>query len=54
MLGNVAKSRGEIGVCGTCMDARGLDDTELSEGAKRSTLAELADWTIWADKVLTF
>ena len=54
MLGNVARSKGEVGVCGTCMDARGLADGELAEGAKRSTLAELADWTIWADKVLTF
>ncbi len=54
MLGNVAKSRGEVGVCGSCMDARGLADTDITEGAKRSALAELADWTIWADKVLTF
>jgi uncharacterized protein involved in oxidation of intracellular sulfur len=54
MLGNVARSKGEVGVCGTCMDARGLTDTDLAEGAKRSALAELADWTIWADKTLTF
>ena len=54
MLANVAKSRGEVGVCGTCMDARGLADTELTDGAKRGTLAKLTDWTIWADKVLTF
>jgi uncharacterized protein involved in oxidation of intracellular sulfur len=36
------------------MDARGLTDDELVEGARRSTLDELADWTQWADKVLTF
>jgi uncharacterized protein involved in oxidation of intracellular sulfur len=45
---------GETGVCGTCMDARGLREEELVEGARRSTLEELADWTIWADKVLVF
>jgi uncharacterized protein involved in oxidation of intracellular sulfur len=45
---------GEIGVCGTCMDARGLTDTELTESARRSTLEELTDWTLWADKVLVF
>ena len=54
MLGKVARSGAGVGVCGTCMDARGIADTELAEGAHRSTLAELADWTQWADKVLVF
>jgi uncharacterized protein involved in oxidation of intracellular sulfur len=36
------------------MDARGLKDAELAEGARRSTRDELAEWTIWADKVLVF
>jgi len=45
---------GETGVCGTCMDARGLADEELLEGARRSTMDELTDWTLWADKVLVF
>jgi uncharacterized protein involved in oxidation of intracellular sulfur len=40
--------------CGTCMDARGLRDDELIEGAKRGTLVQLADWTAEADKVLVF
>ena len=44
----------EIGVCGTCMDARGLTDEELAEGTRRSTMDELADWTLWADRVLVF
>jgi uncharacterized protein involved in oxidation of intracellular sulfur len=44
----------EVGVCSTCMDARGLRDEELSEGLRRSTLEELADWTAGADKVLVF
>lgn len=53
MLGKVIRA-GEVGVCGTCMDARGLSEDELQEGARRSTLAELADWTAEADKVLVF
>lgn len=53
MLGRVAH-RGQIGVCATCMDARGLLEADLIEGARRSTLAELADWTATADKVLVF
>lgn len=54
MLGGVAHHGGETGVCGTCMDARGLAESELAEGARRSTLAQLGEWTAWADKVLVF
>ncbi len=54
MLRNVVRNNGEIGVCGTCMDARGIGEAEVAEGARRSTLEELTDWTLWADKVITF
>ena len=54
MLGRVVRSGAEIGVCGTCMDARGLAEAELIEGSHKSTLAELTTWTQWADKVLVF
>ena len=54
MLKGPARSGSEVGVCGTCMDARGIAESELAEGAKRSTLEQLADWTLWADKVLVF
>lgn len=53
MLGKVTR-QGEVGLCGTCMEARGVTDAELIEGARRSTLKALADWTIEADKVLVF
>ena len=53
MLGKVLH-HGEVALCGTCMDARGLRDDELVEGARRSTLAQLADGTAAADKVLVF
>ena len=54
MLKAVARHNSEIGVCGTCMDARGITEAELTEGTKRSTLEQLTDWTAWADKVITF
>lgn len=41
-------------VCGTCMDARGLTPDDLVEGAMRSTLDELTQLTLAADKILTF
>jgi len=45
---------GEVGLCGTCMDARGIAADDVVEGARRSTLLELAAWTAEADKVLVF
>jgi len=54
MLHAVSRRGGEIGVCGTCMDARGIAVEELTEGATRSTLEQLTDWTAWADKTLVF
>lgn len=54
MLAGPLRRGAAVGVCGTCMDARGIRDTELIEGTRRGTLEELADWTLWADKVLVF
>ncbi len=54
MIGMVTRRAGQVGVCGTCMDARGIAETELIEGTHRSTLEELTIWTQWADKVLVF
>jgi uncharacterized protein involved in oxidation of intracellular sulfur len=54
MLGMVARRNAEIGVCATCMDARGMAETDLTEGTRRGTLAQLTEWTSWADKVLVF
>ena len=54
MLKRVLAAKGRVLLCGTCMDARGLTDGELMEGARRSTMDELATATIEADKVLVF
>lgn len=54
MLHGLAAKNIAIGACGTCMDARGLVDADLLAGAHRSSMAELAEWTAWADKVVTF
>ena len=54
MLASVLRKGVTVRVCGTCMDARGLTDTELVEGASRSTMDELTEMTVDADKVLVF
>jgi uncharacterized protein involved in oxidation of intracellular sulfur len=41
-------------LCGTCMDARGLSDADLLEGASRSTMDVLAQETLGADRLLVF
>jgi uncharacterized protein involved in oxidation of intracellular sulfur len=54
MLKRVLGAKGQVLLCGTCMDARGLADTEMMAGARRSTMDELAASTLAADKVLVF
>ncbi len=55
MLNKVVHSPGNsIGVCGTCMAARGIGEADLIEGLHRSSMTELAEWSEWADKVITF
>jgi len=44
----------QAGVCGTCMDARGIRCESLIEGTHRSSLNELTAWTAGAGKVLVF
>jgi uncharacterized protein involved in oxidation of intracellular sulfur len=54
MLAAIVRHQGVVGICGTCMDARGISAGDLLEGAHRGTLDELAQWTEWADKVIVF
>lgn len=53
MLDKVLRT-GEVALCGACMAARGMTEPEIIAGARRSTLAQLADWTVEADEVLVF
>jgi uncharacterized protein involved in oxidation of intracellular sulfur len=54
MLKRVLAAKGHVLLCGTCMDARGLTDGELMQGARRSTMDDLAAAAVEADKVLVF
>jgi uncharacterized protein involved in oxidation of intracellular sulfur len=46
--------KGRVLLCGTCMDARGLIDEDIVDGARRSSMAELSQLTLEADRVLVF
>ena len=54
MLKRVLLGKGRVLLCGTCVDARGLTESELLAGTQRSTMDELAAATAAADKVLVF
>ncbi len=54
MLKSVLAKGGKVKACGTCADARGLAKAHLIEGVEMSNIAALAEWTVEADKVLTF
>jgi uncharacterized protein involved in oxidation of intracellular sulfur len=54
MLDGLIKHGGVVGICGSCIDARGIGENELVAGAGRSSMDELTAWTLEADKVLVF
>ncbi len=54
MLSGVVRHGGVVGVCGTCMDARGITEAELIEGTHKSTLDEWTSWTAEAQQALVF
>lgn len=54
MIRRVLSAGGEVLACGTCLDARGLDENDLTAGATRSTMDELAQRTLAAERVLVF
>ena len=54
MLKRVVAGKGNVLICGTCMDARGMIEGDVMDGARRSTMDELAAATVAADKVMIF
>lgn len=54
MVRSVISRGGQVNLCGTCCEARGLKSLPLLEGAEVSTMSQLAQWTIESDKALVF
>ncbi len=44
----------KVKICGSCAEARGLKNAPLIEGTEISTMAELSQWIVDSDKVVTF
>jgi uncharacterized protein involved in oxidation of intracellular sulfur len=54
MLKAVLLKGGKVKICGSCAEARGLKNLPLIEGTEISTMAELTNWVVDSDKVITF
>ncbi|MFP4287227.1 MAG: DsrE/DsrF/TusD sulfur relay family protein [Candidatus Izemoplasmataceae bacterium] len=54
MVKAVSRKNAGIYLCGTCMDARGINEEIIIDTTKRSTMSELGELTEKADKVLVF
>lgn len=55
MLRDLIAKGVNVKVCGTCMARCGIHKQEpYFEGAEKSTMATLAQWTVESDKLLTF
>jgi len=54
MLRSVINKGGLVKACGSCSEARGIKELSLIEGVEISTMSQLTQWTLDADKVLAF
>ncbi len=54
MIKSVAAKGEKIKACGTCADAPGIRNLQLVGEVAMSNMADLAAWTVEADKVFTF
>lgn len=54
MVRSVIARGGQVKLCGTCCEARGIKGLALVEGADIGTMSALTQWTATADKVLVF
>jgi uncharacterized protein involved in oxidation of intracellular sulfur len=54
MMKSVINHGTKVKACGSCADARGLKNLQMIEGVEISTMSELTQWTIEADKIVTF
>ena len=54
MLKAVISKGGQVKACGSCAEARGINQLPLLDGIEIGNMGQLARWTVEADKVLTF
>ncbi len=54
MMKSVINHGIKVKICGSCADASGIKYLKLIDDIEMSTISELTQWTVEADKVATF
>lgn len=54
MLRAVIGKGGQVKLCGSCLEARGLKELPLVEGVEVSAMSQMAAWVVQSERVLTF
>jgi uncharacterized protein involved in oxidation of intracellular sulfur len=54
MVGSVIRNGGEVRMCSSCMDARGINESMTIEGASRSSMPDFTNLVLASDKVISF
>ena len=54
MLSSLAKRGVEIKACGSCINARGISNEDLTEGVERGTMKILATWIKESKRTVSF
>lgn len=54
LLAKAVEQGSDVAACGTCSGMRGLGEDDLRPGVAEGTMGILMNWTIWADKIITY
>ena len=54
MLQSLVSRGAEVKTCGACIDARGINESDLVDGVKRGSMKILATWIKESERVLSF
>jgi len=54
MIRSVLMNKGEVKICGSCADARGIKIENIIDGTQMSTMSELTAWYMDSDKIISF
>ena len=54
MIKSVIIQGGEVRICASCAEERGLKNSEFVDGSHLSTMEELTNWFIESDKIINF
>lgn len=54
MLRAIIEKGGEVRMCTSCANVRGLKDLALVDGVAWGTMPQLSQWVLEADRVVTF